>query len=110
MGKTAILSMSRDITERKESEKKIQALLSEKEILLKEVHHRIKNNMNTIAGLLYIQAETMSDACGAEAIQDARNRVLLMMNLYDKLYRSTDFRNVSAAEYLHALIGEISVA
>jgi two-component sensor histidine kinase len=51
----------------------------------------------------------MSDSCGAAAIQDARNRVLLMMNLYDKLYRSTDFRNVSSAEYLDALIGEISI-
>lgn len=108
-GKTAILSMSRDIRERKEAEKKIQSLLNDKEILLKEVHHRIKNNMNTIAGLLYIQAETMSDACGAAAIQDARNRVFLMMNLYDKLYRSTDFRNVSTAEYLYSLIGEISM-
>ncbi len=107
-GESAILSISRDITERREADEKIRSLLTDKEILLKEVHHRIKNNMNTIAGLLYIQAETLNDASGAAAIQDARNRVLIMMNLYDRLYRSSDFRNVSTDEYLNALIDEIS--
>lgn len=107
-GVEAILSISRDITERREADEKIQGLLADKEILLKEVHHRIKNNMNTIAGLLYIQAETLNDASGAAAIQDARNRVLIMMNLYDRLYRSSDFRSVSTNEYLNALIDEIS--
>ena len=107
-GEPAVLSISRDITERREADEKIRSLLTDKEILLKEVHHRIKNNMNTIAGLLYIQAETLNDASGAAAIQDARNRVLIMMNLYDRLYRSSDFRNVSTDEYLNALIDEIS--
>ena len=107
-GVPAILSISRDITERREADEKIQSLLADKEILLKEVHHRIKNNMNTIAGLLYIQAETLNDASGAAAIQDARNRVLIMMNLYDRLYRSSDFRSVSTSEYLNSLIDEIT--
>jgi len=99
--------ITRDITERKESELKISDLLKEKEILLKEVHHRIKNNMNTICGLLMIQAETLEDESVKNALYDASTRVQSMMVLYDKLYRSEDFREVSLKEYFPPLIDEV---
>ncbi len=96
-----------DITDRKLAEDKIKSLLSEKELLLKEVHHRIKNNMNTIKGLLYLQADGMKDSTAAAALHDAENRVQSMMILYDKLYCSSDFRGMQSELYFGSLADEI---
>lgn len=103
-----IYAAARDITERKLTENRIQLLLAEKEILLKEVHHRIKNNMYTISNLLYLQAESLSDSSAVNALTDARNRIQSMMLIYDKLYRSADYKNISAKEYLSNLIDDIA--
>lgn len=96
-----------DITGRKQAEDRIKSLLAEKELILREVHHRIKNNMNTIKGLLYLQAETLQDQSAVAALKDAENRVASMMLLYDKLYRSTAFKELSIKEYLPGLADEI---
>jgi PAS domain S-box-containing protein len=92
---------------RKQAEDEILKLLSEKEIILKEVHHRIKNNMNTISNLLRIQAEDQENPEIKKVMFDAEGRVLSMMVLYDKLYRSADFEKMPIAEYLPALVDEI---
>jgi PAS domain S-box-containing protein len=107
-GKPAMLTVFNDITEQKRDEEKIKNLLAEKELLLKEVHHRIKNNMNTINSLLTLQAESLKDPAGIAALEDAQSRVQSMLVLYDKLYRSDDFRELSLKEYLPALIDEIA--
>lgn len=103
-----------DITDQKAYEEKItnllhekDFLLKEKEILLKEVHHRIKNNMSTISSLLHLQSDTVDDPAAVAALNDARARVLSMMIIYDKLYRSADFRNIEVRDYLVNLIYEI---
>ena len=93
--------------ERLKAEVQINSLLSEKELLLREVHHRIKNNMNVITSLLSLQADKLHDPSAIAALEDSGNRVQSMMVLYDKLYRSADFREVSANEYLTSLIDEI---
>lgn len=98
-----------DITEQKKTEENVRSLLNEKELLLKEVHHRIKNNMGSISSLLYLQADTLEDPAAIEAIQDARSRVISMMSIYEMLYRSEDCRSVSVFEYLTDLIEKISV-
>ncbi len=95
--------------ERRDAEEKIKNLLKEKELILQEVHHRIKNNMNTISGLLALQESAMEVPAAVDALGDARSRVQSMMVLYDKLYRSDDFKEVSVKEYLPALISEITV-
>ena len=102
-------SIIEDITERKIAEEQIQKLLNEKEVLLKEVHHRIKNNMNAISGLLALQGAYMDNPAAVSALEDARGRVQGMMIIYDQLYRSSDFRNVSVKEYLDKFIDEIMV-
>jgi two-component sensor histidine kinase len=94
--------------ERRDADEKIRSLLLEKEILLKEVHHRIKNNMNTIHSLLALQVESLTDPAAADALNDAQSRVQSMMVLYDKLYRSDNFDEVSIKEYLPGLITEIT--
>lgn len=96
-----------NITERKKAEEEIQSLLKEKEILLREVHHRIKNNMNTISGLLMLQAGSINDQAAISALNDAKNRVQSMMIMYDKLYRSDDYRKMSVKDYLEKFIDEI---
>jgi PAS domain S-box-containing protein len=98
-----------DITSSKLAEEKIKALLAEKELMLKEVHHRVKNNMNTVASLLALQEELVKDesAVAAAALKDSRNRVTSMKVLYDKLYRSDDFKETSFREYISPLVEEI---
>lgn len=96
-----------DITEKRESEEKVQALLREKGILLKETHHRIKNNMNTIYGLLYLQAENQSDIVCREILHDSACRVKSMMVLYDKLYSSENYHELNVKSYVPPLVDEI---
>ncbi|HNY11767.1 MAG TPA: PAS domain S-box protein, partial [Candidatus Wallbacteria bacterium] len=107
-GCISLIGVTRDITERIQSEEKIRNLLNEKELILKEVHHRIKNNMNTIFGLLTIQAQAPENSSAKNILQDAAGRVKSMMVLYDKLYCSQDNRTISLKEYIPALVDEIA--
>lgn len=107
-GKNAILTAATDITERKASEERIQNLLKEKQILLREVHHRIKNNMSSIEGLLWLQSRRVENPETISALQDACSRIKSMQVLYDKLYRSDNFTEISSKDYLSTLISEVS--
>lgn len=93
--------------ERKNAEKKISLLLKEKELILKEVHHRIKNNMSTIYGLIVLQAESLTDPEGEKALDDTANRVLAMMALYEELFISGNYSGVSIKNYLPILVEKI---
>jgi len=101
------LSIRTDITEIKEADEKIQILLNEKSIILIEVHHRIKNNMNTIYSLLRMEANLQEESSQKTILLDASNRVRSMMLLYDKLYRSENTEAISIKEYFPALISDI---
>jgi len=96
-----------DISELKESEERVKALLGEKELLLREVHHRIKNNMNTIRGLLVLQLSAERNPEAAASLKDAESRIQSMIMLYDRLDRTENFREMSIKEYLEPLIREI---
>jgi PAS domain S-box-containing protein len=96
-----------DIDEQKVTGDKIKALLAEKELLLQEVHHRIKNNMSTISSLLSLQADSVKDVSAVIALQDAGNRIQSMSVLYDKLYRSLEYTDLSIKEYLSSLVDDI---
>jgi two-component sensor histidine kinase len=102
-----LLGVSRDITERKRDEEKIKSLLAERELILKEVHHRIKNNMGTMISLLSLQANTTKEPSALRVLMDAENRLRSMEVLYDKLYRSENLREISAKDYLPTLIRQI---
>jgi PAS domain S-box-containing protein len=97
-----------DITERKYAEANIRTLLIEKELILREVHHRIKNNMSTIETLLYLQAETLKDPQTITALKDAESRVQSMMVLYDMLYKSSNTNELLVSDYLSVLVAYIS--
>ncbi len=102
---TALLIGS--IIETKQAEEAVNEQLKEKEIILEEVNHRVKNNMNTIYGLLFLQSESIENEVSKNVLLDAAGRVQTMTNLYDKLYRSESNKIISIKEHLHALIGEI---
>jgi len=101
-----------DITERKQAEDKIKMLLGEKEVLLKEVHHRVKNNMSVIRNLLSMHIKSMhikeiNNSEVVKVFQDAIGRIECMGVLYDKLYKQENYMEVSIKDYLSQLINEI---
>jgi len=96
-----------NITDRKLAENEIQNLLGEKELLLHEVHHRIKNNMNTIKGLLSLQLSAEENQSAADSLRDAESRVQSMILLYDRLYCTENYRELPVKDYLQRLAEEI---
>lgn len=91
----------------KESENRIKTLLDEKELLLKEINHRIKNNMSTMMGLLNIQINTLKDPSAINALKDATSRLQSMSILYNKLQYKDDTNKFSVNYYLSSLVDEI---
>ncbi|MCK5201878.1 MAG: hypothetical protein KAR21_26170, partial [Spirochaetales bacterium] len=106
-GTTSKLEIIQDITELRKAHKHVETLLQEKEIILKEVHHRIKNNMMTIMGLLTFQEQSITDEKTISAFENTRNRVQSMMVLYDKLYRSSDYQTIRIKDYFETLLEDI---
>ncbi|HQO03214.1 MAG TPA: PAS domain S-box protein [Spirochaetota bacterium] len=101
------IGIARDITESKLSEERIKTLLTEKDILLSEVHHRIKNNMSVMTSILSLQIKTMKDPSDAAALQDAISRMQSMGLLYDRLFRSENMNSMPVKDYLVPLTEEI---
>ena len=103
----SVLLISTDITEFKLAEEEVKKQLLEKEILLKEVHHRIKNNIASVANLLSMQAESVTNQEALSTLQDAIGRVESMRVLYDKLLSSDDYQDISVKSYFESLIDSI---
>ncbi len=98
-----IYAAARDVTERKDIEGELRKQVAEKETLLSEVHHRIKNNLASIKGLLVLQlAETESEAARV-ALQDAAGRIESMRALYERLLLGDEFAQTSAREYVGSI-------
>jgi PAS domain S-box-containing protein len=96
-----------DITRRKQAEEALRATNAELTLTLKEVHHRIKNNMNSMQALLSIKESTITDRSAIAALEDSRSRLRSLMVMYDKLYRSSDVNVISAREFLSSLVDEV---
>jgi PAS domain S-box-containing protein len=98
----------RDITDRKIHELKIRESLRENEILLKEIHHRVKNNMALISSLLVLQADTSGDPNIAGALQDSQSRIRSMALVHEKLYQAENLSKIDFSEYIKSLTMHIS--
>jgi len=106
-GEWLVAEFNIDITERKRAEEEIKLQLVEKETLLKEVHHRIKNNFATVASLLSLQVQSTTEAEVKNALQDSISRVQSMRILYDKLLLRDDYNEVSVKNYIESLVASI---
>tara|TARA_Y100000589_G_scaffold328484_1_gene372693 strand:- start:824 stop:3811 length:2988 start_codon:yes stop_codon:yes gene_type:complete len=92
-----------DITDRKEADKKIRLALKEKEILLQEVHHRVKNNLQVISSLMNLQRSFVSDPSLVHVLEESQSRISTMSYIHESLYRNADFSSISFSEYLDRL-------
>jgi PAS domain S-box-containing protein len=92
-----------DITELKDVYRALTTRLREREMLLREVHHRVKNNLQLVSSLLSMQARSLSDAATREALNDSRKRVQSIALIHDELYQAQDFSHVAFSEYIRRL-------
>jgi len=99
-----------DITEGKLAEEKIQASLKEKEVLLKEIHHRVKNNLQIISSLLSMQSRRVKNARTVEVLRESQNRVQTMALIHDRIYRSADLARVDLKDYITRLVNELYIS
>lgn len=93
-----------DITERKSAEDLVHASLHEKEVLLKEIHHRVKNNLQVISSLINLQTNTIDDPAVHEHLRDLSDRVRSMALVHEKLYQSENLSSVPFEDYVSALL------
>jgi PAS domain S-box-containing protein len=98
-----ILAIIRDITARKQAENALKASLQEKEILLREIHHRVKNNMQVICSLLNLQAEKTIDAQEKQVLIESQQRIAAMSMIHETLYRGENLAALDLAVYLKNL-------
>jgi len=96
-----------EIIARKQAEERIKASLKEKEVLLREIHHRVKNNLQIISSLLKLQAGQIEDEQMLEALAESQNRVQSMALVHEKLYQSPDLSSVDFAAYVRSLTNHL---
>ena len=96
-----------DITDRKQAEEKIKASLKEKEILLQEIHHRVKNNMQVISSILNLQSRNITDKQLLGIIKSSQDRVRSMALIHEKLYESKNLTQVDFSRYVQSLTSHL---
>lgn len=92
--------IAHDITDKKLTDEKIRQSLKEKEVLLKEVHHRVKNNLQVISSILNLQSSYVRDKKMLELLHESRNRIKSMAFVHESLYQTKDFSNINFKEYI----------
>ncbi len=105
-----IIESARDITDRKRAEEKIAASLKEKEVLLREIHHRVKNNMQIIVSMLRMHARQSVSEQMRSVFDDCRNRVNAMALIHEALYQSEDLARIDSRSYFKKLFRNLSQA
>jgi two-component sensor histidine kinase len=98
-----VTTVDTDISDRKQVEEQLKASLQEKESLLKEVHHRVKNNLQVITSLLDFQAQKLREPQALEAFRVTQNRVKSIALIHQKLYQSDNLAKVNLADYIYNL-------
>ncbi|MBI9108711.1 MAG: sensor histidine kinase [Spirochaetales bacterium] len=106
LNKNNIISMV-DITEKNAVQKELESSLREKEILIQEVHHRVKNNLSIILSILSLQSRNVDDAKRKDLIQSIENRISTMALVHDQLYTNRDLKSIDIADFIRQLTDEL---
>lgn len=104
LNESEVLCIVRDITEKKQAEQKINKSLEEKDVLLREIHHRVKNNLQIVSSLLSLQSRYIEPPELVEIFKDSQSRIKSMALIHEKLYQTGDLTRIDMAEYIHELV------
>lgn len=102
-----IAGIGMDITDRKIAEDEVKSSLKEKELLLREIHHRVKNNLQIIVSLLNLQMQHVEDESALDILAESHNRVKSMATLHEKLYESPDLTHINFKYYIEKLVTDL---
>ncbi|HSQ75595.1 MAG TPA: histidine kinase dimerization/phosphoacceptor domain -containing protein [Bacteroidota bacterium] len=103
----SVLGVSTDITALKTAENELKLSLREKDVLLKEIHHRVKNNLQIINSLLNLQVSDLHDPVIVDALKVSQNRIRSMALVHERLYRSGNLAGIDFSEYLELVAGQL---
>jgi two-component sensor histidine kinase len=106
-GSIVRLEIATDITEKKNYEEELKASLKEKEILLREIHHRVKNNMTVVSSLLMLQSSKVENDHDKEMFYESKNRIKAMALIHDKLYHGENLAKISFDDYINDITDSI---
>jgi len=101
------IGVIRDITERQRAEEHVRAALQEKEVLLKEIHHRVKNNMQVVSSLLNLQATLLPDEQSRMMFRESQQRIKTMALIHERLYQSDNLMNIDFKNYVDHLVHDL---
>src|SRR5207249_4202456 len=103
------MGISRDITDRKQAEVQLRESFR-KEVLLKEIHHRVKNNLQIISSMLSLQSDHVADKASLSVFTESQNRIRTIALIHEKLYQSRDLTNIDFRDFLESLAGNLIIS
>ncbi len=106
-GQPALLGTFRDISQRKQNEEKLRASLKEKDVLLQEIHHRVKNNLQVVSSLLYLQSEKFNDPELTACFLESQSRICSMALAHEQLYQTKNLSEVRLKTYVESLVAQL---
>lgn len=102
-----VSGIAHNITEKKHVQQRMELSLKEKEVLLREVHHRVKNNMQVISSILNLQSSYVSDDYALTLLKESQNRIKTMAYIHESLYQNKSFTSVNFSDYVYTLVNNI---